>query len=183
MHLDNYDNLVLEPVNVDDAYSIMLYPHPLLKKTASPVVEFGDALDYAVAKMFRTMYALKGLGLSAVQVGIPVDVFVLDLSEEQIAPCVFCNTHIEAGYGKSYEPEGCLSFPGVSENIQRHQTIRGHAFDVRGEKFDFEVSDLRAIAIQHEADHSKGITILDHMTGIRKRNTLKKLAKNARHNR
>ncbi len=166
-------------------YKIVKYGDPVLEEKAAPVPssEFGTpALKQLVADMFETMYAAKGVGLAAPQIGISRRLTVIDPSagenpEERV---VLINPEILAKEGKVHEEEGCLSIPGFRENVQRAARIRVRAFDEDGNTIEVEGEDLLSRAIQHENDHLDGILFIHRISPLKRdliRRKIRKLQK------
>jgi peptide deformylase len=147
---------------------VTLYPDPVLRKVAAPVVAFDDELLELVASMFATMYAAHGVGLAAPQVSIGTRVLVLnpsgDPSDESEALVLVNPTIVErAGAATRYD-EGCLSFPGIYAEIERPERCRVKAFTPRGEPIDAEYEGFTSRIIQHEYDHLEGVLLVDRMS-------------------
>jgi peptide deformylase len=151
---------------------IVPYPHPALRWKSKPVVEINAELKKIVAEMFELMYAAKGIGLAANQVGLPYRLFVLNLTgeaaekEEEI---VFINPEILKRKGTTQGEEGCLSFPGLFGDVKRAAEVKIEAFDLKGECFEYDLDELAARAVQHELDHLDGVLFIDRMEdGLRR---------------
>lgn len=158
---------------------IVKYPDPRLKTRAEPVQTVTDDIRRLVDDMAETMYAAPGVGLAANQVGVLLRVFVIDISsdEEPSELRVFINPEIVDATGTQVWEEGCLSFPGVTEEIRRSERVRVRALDRNGEPFELEADGLLAVAIQHETDHLNGVVMLDKLSAVKKRLLGRKLAK------
>jgi peptide deformylase len=116
--------------------------------------------------MFGLMYAAKGIGLAANQVGLPYRFFVLNLTadpEKKEDERVFLNPEIVKRHASIVGEEGCLSFPALYANVQRARKIRVQAFDLNGQPFEVEAEDLLSRAIQHETDHVDGVLFIDRL--------------------
>lgn len=150
---------------------ILTYPHPVLKEVATPVTEFDDALRTLVSDMAETMYAAPGIGLAANQVGVAKRLFIVDIADEEEPSDlrVFINPEITSQDGQITFTEGCLSFPGASEDIKRAERIHVRARDAHGVEFELDADGLLAVAIQHENDHINGITMIDKVGPIKRR--------------
>ena len=159
--------------------SILRYPDARLHKVASPVTVFDDALKKLVRDMAETMYAAPGCGLAAPQVGVGLRVFVVDCAAEDEPSDlrVFINPEIFEKDGQVVWNEGCLSFPGVTEEIKRAERVKVRALDRSGKPFELEADGLLAVAIQHETDHLNGVLMIDKLNAIKKRMMGRKLAK------
>jgi len=158
---------------------IVKYPDPRLKQRALPVEVVDDDIRRLVDDMAETMYAAPGVGLAANQVGVLRRVFVIDISsdDEPSELRVFINPEILDATGTLVWEEGCLSFPGVTEEIRRAERVRVRALDRDGKPFELEADGLLAVAIQHETDHLNGVVMLDKLSAVKKRLLGRKLAK------
>ena len=151
---------------------ILPYPHPALRWKSKPIQEINDDLRRVVAEMFELMYAAKGIGLAANQVGLPYRLFILnlsadpDLKDEEI---VFLNPDILKRKGTTEGEEGCLSFPGMYGQVKRAAKIEVEAFDLNGECFEYALDELAARAVQHESDHLDGVLFIDRMSETARR--------------
>ena len=124
-----------------------------------------------VEDMAETMYAAPGVGLAATQIGEPHRIFVIDIANED-EPSelrVFINPEIVARNGDLVWEEGCLSFPGVTEDIDRSEKVTVKALDANGKPFELEAEGLLAVAVQHELDHLDGVLMIDRMGALKKR--------------
>ena len=158
---------------------ILKYPDARLKQTAKPVAAVTDEVRKLVDDMAETMYAAPGVGLAANQVGVLLRVFVIDIAAED-EPCelrAFINPEITDTTGTQTWEEGCLSFPGVTEEIRRAERVKVKALDRNGEPFELEADGLLAVAIQHENDHLNGIVMLDKLNAVKRRLLGRKLAR------
>lgn len=151
---------------------ILHYPDKRLRNPGEPVTAFDAGLAKLVDDMAETMYAAPGVGLAATQIGEPLRVFIIDIATGEDGPSelrVFVNPEIVERTGEQVWEEGCLSFPGVHEEIQRAERVRVRAQDVSGAPFELEADGLLAVAIQHENDHLDGKLMVDHLGLIRRR--------------
>jgi peptide deformylase len=169
--------------------AISKYPSAVLKKVAEPVTVFDDELKLLVKNMLYTMYEAPGIGLAAPQVGISQRLFVLDteFEREEIAnadgeteirlghfrPRVFINPIISDPEGEMLNEEGCLSVPGIYEDVKRAEKIKVSYQDLEGNNHQIDAEEMLAICIQHENDHLDGIVFLERLSLIKK-NLLKK---------
>jgi peptide deformylase len=149
---------------------IKKYGEQVLRKKAAPVTVFDAALKETADNMFETMYANNGIGLAANQVGILKQILVLDASrDEKPEVHVLVNPVItENSREKNKYEEGCLSFPGVTEVIERPAKIKIKAQDVTGKPKEFTAEGLLAVVCQHEIDHLNGVLFIDRMSPVRK---------------
>lgn len=149
---------------------IVIYGDPVLREVSKKVEHFDDELKDLVSDMTDTLKDANGLGLAAVQIGVPVRLFIVDLSAIDITEKlrVFVNPEIlETDEECEYE-EGCLSFPGIYQKIVRPANVRVKAFDVNGDEFEMQFSGMAARAILHEYDHIEGKLFIDHMSSMTK---------------
>ena len=160
---------------------ILHYPDPRLRQKAEPVAQMTPALKKLVDDMAETMYAAPGVGLAATQIGEPHRIFIIDIAAEDEPSDlrVFVNPEVLTREGDSVGPEGCLSFPGVTEDIKRSAKVRVRAQDADGAPFELQADGLLAVAIQHELDHLDGVLMVDHMGMLKRRMVQRKLQKRA----
>jgi peptide deformylase len=122
--------------------------------------------------MAETMYAAPGVGLAAPQLGIALRLFIVDVATGDDVPSdlrTFVNPEILEQVGEVCYEEGCLSFPGIHEQVDRAERIKVRAQDVEGRSFELEADGLLSIAIQHEHDHLDGKLLVDHLSLLRRR--------------
>jgi len=164
---------------------IVEVPDPLLRQISSPVAEVDDEVRALVQDMFETMYAAPGIGLAAIQVGVPKRILVIDLQEPEEEggepvknPLVFINPEIlqESDRDVPYS-EGCLSIPDQYAEVDRPDRIRARWLDADGVQHEEEIEGLLAVCLQHEMDHLNGILFIDHLSRLKRDMVLKKLAK------
>ncbi|WBY08792.1 peptide deformylase [Sphingomonas sp. 7/4-4] len=164
---------------------IVEVPDPRLRLISQPVEEVNDELRALIADMFDTMYDAPGIGLAAIQVGVPKRVIVMDLQEEEDeegkpirAPRVFINPEIlDPTEEHSVYTEGCLSIPEQFADVERPARCRVKWLDEQGEAHDEHFEGLLATCIQHEMDHLEGIVFIDHLSRLKRDMILKKLTK------
>lgn len=164
---------------------IVKYGEPVLETPAEPVTEFDDRLKKLVGDMFETMYAARGVGLAAPQIGVSKRLFVMDCSggEDPSARIALINPIVERVEGEQTGEEGCLSFPGIYFAVKRDLRAIVRAQDVNGEDFEYDGLELEARCMLHETDHCDGIVFLDRTTTLKRemvRRKIKKLAKAGR---
>lgn len=155
---------------------IYLYGHPVLRRIAEPVEEGYEGLPELVGKMFDTMYESEGVGLAAPQIGLSKRIVVIDADPvaDSFPECAgrkltLINPEIEVLEGdKVVRSEGCLSLPGLSENVPRVEHIRLSWVDENFEPHTEEISGFLARIVQHECDHLEGLLYIDHISPIRK---------------
>ena len=157
---------------------ILRYPDARLHKVASPVSSVDDRIRRLVQDMADTMYAAPGIGLAATQVDAHERVIVIDTSENKDDLLVFINPEIVASGGekKTYE-EGCLSVPGIYDDVERPGRITVRALNERGETFELEAEGLLAVCIQHEMDHLQGKVFVQYLSRLKQSRIRSKMAK------
>jgi peptide deformylase len=162
---------------------IVKYGQAVLEKPAKPVTEFGSPkLKELIADMFETMYAAKGVGLAAPQIGVSQRVSVIDTSvgEDEAQRIVIINPEISFREGSQTGEEGCLSIPGFREPVTRAKKATVRAQNVKGEWFEITGEDLLARAMLHEIDHLNGVLFLAHLSSLKRdliKRKIKKLIK------
>ncbi|KPJ80208.1 MAG: peptide deformylase [Gammaproteobacteria bacterium SG8_30] len=157
--------------------TILEYPDPRLRTVAQPVDEVDDALRQLIDDMLETMYASQGIGLAATQVNVHKRLLVLDVSEDQGQPLALINPEIVAREEVCTTQEGCLSVPGIFDDVERAQRIRVRALDRHGEPFEIDAEGLLAVCIQHEMDHLEGKLFVDYLSELKRQRIRKKLEK------
>ena len=146
---------------------ILRYPDPRLYKKATRVSEFDDTLRRLVHDMAETMYAAPGIGLAATQVDVHRQVIVIDASEDRKKMITLINPEILEAEGTQRCEEGCLSVPGVYDEIERAEWIRVAAQDLTGKGVTVEADGLLAVCIQHEMDHLLGKVFVDYLSRLK----------------
>lgn len=161
--------------------TILHYPDKRLRERGDRVEAVTPELQRLIDDMAETMYAAPGVGLAATQIGEKLQLFIIDIADES-SPSelrVFVNPEILERTGDISWQEGCLSFPGVQEEVDRAAHVRVRAQDRDGKWFELEAEGLLAVAIQHEYDHLQGVLMIDHMGPLKKRLTHRKMVKRA----
>jgi peptide deformylase len=162
---------------------ILKYGEPVLESPAAPVTEFNTAeLRETIADMFETMYAAKGVGLAAPQIGLSKRISVIDISvgEDETKKLVIINPEVVFKEGSQVGEEGCLSIPGFREPVTRANKVKVKAFNEKGEAIELEGEELLARAFLHEIDHLKGVMFISHLSALKRdiiRRKIKKLQK------
>ena len=156
---------------------ILHFPDPRLRKKAQPVDKVDDHVRQTVSDMFETMYDAPGIGLAATQVNIQQQIIVMDVSDAKDAPLCLINPEILTKEGDEEMQEGCLSVPGVFENVQRAEKITVKALDQNGNSVTHEVDGLLAVCVQHEMDHLEGKLFVDYLSPLKRERIKKKLLK------
>ncbi len=159
--------------------TILHYPDPRLRQKGLPIERVTLELERLIDDMAETMYAAPGVGLAATQIGEQYRLFLIDVAadDEPSNLIVFINPAITVKEGEQCGPEGCLSFPGVSEDVKRAAKITVRALDRKGQTFELEAEGLLAVAVQHENDHLDGVLMIDRMGLLKKRIVTRKMQK------
>ena len=159
---------------------ILTEPNPILRQISKTVEKVGKEEQELMKDMLDTMYAANGIGLAAIQVGIPKRIIVIDLNKnEKKTPMFFVNPVIkERKRINSVYEEGCLSVPNQFAEIERPNKCEVEYLDFYGEKKILKADGLLATCIQHEMDHLEGILFIDYLSKLKKTMILKKLSKN-----
>ncbi len=160
-------------------------PDPRLREKSTPVDAITPELQTLIDDMFETMYAAPGIGLAAIQVGVPKRILVIDLQEPEEEegepvrnPLVFINPEIlETSATLQPYNEGCLSVPEMYAEVERPDRVRARWLDRDGKVHEEELDGLLGICLQHEMDHLEGILFIDHLSRLKRDMILKKLAK------
>ena len=149
---------------------IVKWPDPVLDNPGDHVTDFDDDLKKLVSDMFETMYVAPGVGLAAVQVGIPKRLFVMDCSggKDPSQRIALINPEVLRVEGTQSGEEGCLSFPGIFTNVERNLRAVVRAQDLNGEYFEVDGMELTARCMLHETDHCDGIVFLDKMSPVKR---------------
>jgi peptide deformylase len=162
--------------------SIITAPDPRLKLVSEPLSEVGDEIRRLMDDMLETMYAAPGIGLAAVQIGVPKRVIVMDLAKEKDGephkPLFFVNPKlIWAADERVLCEEGCLSVPDLYEEVERPVRVRVSYLDYFGKAQEVEADGMLAVCLQHEMDHLEGTLFIDHLSRLKREMMLKKLIK------
>jgi peptide deformylase len=160
---------------------ILTVPHPVLKQVSTPVESVDDELRALMDDMLETMYDAPGIGLAAVQIGVPKRVIVMDLAksdEEEPRPQFFVNPEIVWASDETapYE-EGCLSVPEIYDEVERPARVKIRYLNYQGEQVEEEAEGLYAVCIQHEMDHLEGVLFIDHLSRLKREQAVKKVKK------
>jgi peptide deformylase len=159
--------------------ALTIYGDPVLRRRAEEVQpsEFGKELGRLADRMFQVMYEEEGVGLAAPQVGVGKRIFVLDVAKDEATNfvAVVVNPEIVETRGTQTGVEGCLSIPGLREDVSRHAWLRVRGKDAKGNPVEFEAEDLLSRAVQHEVDHLDGVLFVDRLSPLRRRLLARKL--------
>jgi peptide deformylase len=162
---------------------ILTLPDPRLRLVSKPVGKVDAELRKLVDDMFETMYAAPGIGLAAVQVGVPKRVVTMDLAkkDEPKNPKVYINPELVwASEERSTYEEGCLSIPEYYEEVERPSQVKVRYIDLEGNEQEIEANGLLATCLQHEIDHLNGVLFIDHISKLKRSRVIKKFAKAAK---
>ena len=161
--------------------TILRYPDPRLLQVAAPVERVDDAIRELIRDMSDTMYESPGIGLAATQIDVHLRIIVIDLSEKRDALQAFINPEIvSAGNELTVHEEGCLSVPGIFENVERPGRITVRALDAQGQPFTLDAEGLLAVCLQHEIDHLNGRVFVQHLSRLKQTRIRAKLVKQER---
>jgi peptide deformylase len=162
---------------------ILIIPDKRLRLNSEPVKAVDKSLRKLVDDMFETMYAAPGIGLAAIQIGVPQRLITMDLAkkDDPPAPQVFINPEVTwiSDEKATYE-EGCLSIPEYYEDVERPDRVRFRFLDRDGKPQEMEADGLLATAVQHEIDHLNGVLFIDHLSRLKRERVIKKFSKAAR---
>ena len=159
---------------------ILVVPHPILKQVSQPVERVDDELRALMDDMLETMYDAPGIGLAAIQIGVPKRVIVMDLArpDEDKQPRYFVNPEIlwASDETQPYE-EGCLSVPEYYDEVERPARVKLRYLNYQGEQVEEDAEGLFAVCIQHEMDHLEGVLFIDHLSRLKREQAVKKVKK------
>jgi peptide deformylase len=159
---------------------ILQYPDERLHKVAKKVEKIDDTIRKLVRDMAETMYSAPGVGLAASQIDKHIQLIVLDVSDAHDDLRVFINPELLNSKGEKVNEEGCLSVPGIYEDVTRAETVTVRAQDEHGKPFTVEAEGLLAVCIQHEMDHLKGRVFVEHLSHLKQTRIRAKLKKQRR---
>jgi peptide deformylase len=162
---------------------LIILPDPLLRQVSEPVEQVDLEINRLADDMLETMYDAPGIGLAAIQIGVPRRMLVIDVSkeDEENKPLVFINPEILASSDErsTYE-EGCLSIPDYYAEVERPATVTVSFVDREGKQQTIEADGLLATCLQHEIDHLNGVLFIDHISRLKREMLIKKFTKAAR---
>ncbi|MCO5063651.1 MAG: peptide deformylase [Rhizobiaceae bacterium] len=162
---------------------LVILPDPLLRQVSEPVASVDERIKTLARDMFETMYDAPGIGLAAIQVGVPLRMLVIDLAKEDEpkAPQLFINPEIvESSDERSVYEEGCLSIPDYYAEVERPASVRVRYVDGSGKEQEMQAEGLLATCLQHEIDHLNGVLFIDHISKLKRDMVVKKFKKLAR---
>lgn len=163
---------------------LVILPDAVLRQVSSPVEAVTPEIKALAADMLETMYDAPGIGLAAIQIGVPRRVVTIDLAkteDEEKTPIVFINPEIiwSSDEMNTHE-EGCLSIPEYYEEVDRPARVKVRYLDLDGKQQEIEADGLLATCIQHEVDHLNGVLFIDHLSRLKRERVTKRFAKAAR---
>lgn len=164
-------------------HPLVILPDPVLRKVSKPVETVDDELRKLSADMLETMYDAPGIGLAAIQIGIPLRMLVIDLAreDEPKAPHIFINPEIVAlGDEPNMHEEGCLSIPDYYADVERPGTVTVNYIDLDGNRQELQANGMMATCLQHEIDHLNGVLFIDHLSKLKRDMVVRKFKKLAR---
>ena len=156
---------------------IRLFGDPVLREKCTAVTEFDDDVRWLIDDLQETMYHADGVGLAAPQVGVSIRVFVYDVRDSDMPPGVLVNPRIVESEGSVRDEEGCLSIPGLSEIVERSESILVQGLGAEGEPVEFRAEGILSRCIQHESDHLDGVLFLDRVSPLKRRMLIRKWQK------
>lgn len=158
---------------------IVKYPDPILQRPGEPVTEFNGELQALVDNMFETMYANNGGGLAAPQVGVSKRLAVVDMTQgkDPEGKIVLINPEIILREGRQVDEEGCLSFPGIFEKVERAYRVKVKTQDLKGEWHELEAEEWLARCFQHEIDHLDAQLFIFRISSLKRELALRKIRK------
>jgi peptide deformylase len=159
---------------------ILEYPDPRLHRIAAPVATVDESVKTLIGDLADTMYAAPGIGLAATQCDVHQRVIVIDVSDTRDQLLALVNPVILKADGEQVFEEGCLSVPGVYEDVKRAERVVVEALDREGKRFTLEASGLLAVCIQHEMDHLMGKVFVEHLSPLKRNRAVQKLRKRRR---
>ena len=162
---------------------IVILPDPRLRQISDAVTAFDGRLRALVEDMFETMYAAPGIGLAAIQIGVPLRVVTMDLArkDDPPAPQVFINPQVVwSSEEKGIYEEGCLSIPDYYEEVERPAAVKVKYLDIEGKDHEIEADGLLATCLQHEIDHINGVLFIDYLSKLKRDMVMKKFKKAAK---
>jgi len=163
---------------------LVILPDPLLRQTSAPIGEITEEIRALASDMLETMYDAPGIGLAAIQIGVPKRLVVIDLAkppDEERKPIVLVNPEITwaSDEKRTYE-EGCLSIPEYYEEVERPDRIKYRYRNLDGETMEAEADGVMATCVQHEIDHLNGVLFIDYLSKLKRDRVIKKFQKAAK---
>ncbi len=162
---------------------LVILPDPRLRQTCAPVAAVTDEIRRLADDMLETMYDAPGIGLAAIQIGVPQRVVVMDLgkTEEERNPLVLINPEITwTSEEKRVYEEGCLSIPEYYEEVERPERVKFRYMNLKGETVESDADGLLATCVQHEIDHLNGVLFIDYLSKLKRDRVMTKFKKAAK---
>ncbi|TCR64270.1 peptide deformylase [Bosea sp. BK604] len=162
---------------------LVILPDAVLRQVSAPVEAITPEIKALASDMLETMYDAPGIGLAAIQIGVPTRVVTIDLAkqDEEKTPIVFINPEITwSSEEMNVHEEGCLSIPEYYEEVERPARVKIRYLDLDGKEQEIEADGLLATCIQHEIDHLNGVLFIDHLSRLKRERVTKRFAKQAR---
>jgi peptide deformylase len=162
---------------------ILILPDKRLRQISDPVKRIDAGLRKLIEDMFESMYAAPGIGLAAIQIGVPKRVITMDLAKKEEAknPLVFINPEVVwTSEEKATNEEGCLSIPEYYDDVERAAQVKVKYLDLEGKRQEVVANGLFATCLQHEIDHLNGVLFIDHLSKLKRDRVLKKFTKAAK---
>jgi peptide deformylase len=159
---------------------LIILPDPVLRQVSSPIAQVDDAVRKLSDDMLETMYDAPGIGLAAIQVGIPMQMLVIDLHKEgeEKQPQIFINPEVlRSSDERSAYEEGCLSIPDYYAEVERPAKVTVKYIDISGKEQIVEAEGLLATCLQHEIDHLNGVLFIDYISRLKREMVIKKFTK------
>jgi peptide deformylase len=172
-------NDVFKRLNMPEEMKILIYPDKMLRSEAKPVENIDENTQTLIDNMAETMYGAHGIGLAAVQVGVPIRLIIYDLTPtaEGRNLSVLINPEILQTEGNIVYQEACLSVVDFSADVSRNAQVKVRGVDRHGNPVDIEAEDLLAVCLQHEIDHLNGVLYIDHISSLKRSLYKKRLKK------
>ncbi|MBX4335340.1 peptide deformylase [Bartonella raoultii] len=162
---------------------LVILPDPILREISKPIEHIDSALQKLIDDMLETMYHAKGIGLAAIQIGVPIRMLVIDVSQNDTKkdPFVIINPEIlSLSDEHSIYKEGCLSIPEYYAEVERPKSLRVRYQDREGKQIEIEADDLLATCLQHEIDHLNGRLFIDYISKVKRDMVIRKFKKRAK---
>jgi len=162
---------------------LIILPDPVLRQVSKPVEQIDSSVKKLAADMFETMYDAPGIGLAAIQIGVPLRMLVIDLAkqDEPKAPQIFINPEVVASSDdRSTYEEGCLSIPEYYADVERPSSVRVKFVDGNGKEKELEADGLMATCLQHEIDHLNGVLFIDYISKLKRDMVVRRFKKLAK---
>lgn len=162
---------------------LIILPDPVLRQVSKPIEAIDSGVKKLAQEMFETMYDAPGIGLAAIQIGVPLRMLVIDLAKEDEPkqPQIFVNPEVvERSDERSVYEEGCLSIPDYYAEVERPASVRVRYVDGNGQEQELQADGLLATCLQHEIDHLDGVLFIDHISKLKRDMVVRKFRKLAK---